>query len=44
MTIGNAMLGSLIVGAIFLLVVFLVGPMFAWLDWERQTRNDMGDE
>ena len=40
----DMLLVSLIAGGIFLFVVFVVGPILSWLDWERQTRNDMGDE
>lgn len=44
MTLRDLLLLSLLAGAIFLFVVFVLGPILAWLDWERQTRNDMGDE
>ena len=31
------LLVSLIAGGIFVFVVFVVGPILSWLDWERQT-------
>jgi hypothetical protein len=44
MILRDLLLLSLLAGAIMLFVVFVVGPILARLDWERKTRNDMGDE